>query len=110
MPRLPTTFRVANIPSSTPLAELKDALTSPMLIAERGAISIEATLAPSVTFGKDTALVTFSPQEPGYLEPLNKGADDVQVDTHLGDLSLDKMFYGLTQLYPTTPGARIEAE
>ena len=113
MSRRPTTFRITNIPSDTTLSALRNALQSCMLADERAAITVEATLSPSATVEEDdtaTALATFSPRTPSFLDPLAKGADDVQIETDLGDLSLDKMFYGLTQLYPTTPGARIVAE
>lgn len=112
MSRRPTTFRVGNIPSSATLPELKDALVNAMAVEECDAITIEATIAPATTHADDdtnTALVTFSPQAPKFLGPLCK-AEDVQIDTPLGDLSFDKTFYGLTQLYPTTPDKRIEAE
>jgi hypothetical protein len=113
MSRRPPTFRVTNIPSAATLNALQDALQSCLSADERAAIAIEATLSPSATVEEDdtaTALATFSPQTPSFLDPLAKGADNIQVKTDLGDLLLDRMFYGLTQLYPTTPGARIEAE
>jgi hypothetical protein len=44
------------------------------------------------------------------LDPLYDGEDEDLVETEVGELTIDKTFYGLTQLYPTPSSEKIKAE
>jgi hypothetical protein len=50
----------------------------------------EATIAPSYTVETKTALISFTPQVPAFLEPLIKdGQEDTQFVTKVGELNID---------------------
>jgi hypothetical protein len=110
-PRRPEVFRVGGIRCDATVEELKAALSARFLDNEKDT-KIEATITPPCDSTDDTnaGLVCFIPRAPAYLSPLNTGDDDLQIDTEVGELNLDKNFYGLTQLYPTPPGQTITAE
>lgn len=107
----PTMLRVTNIPRDATLESLFSALSCALLPDETD-ITIDATIVPSCSTEDqhNTALAKYFPRVPKYLEPLSLSCEDIQIETDLGDLTLDKTFYGLTQLYPTAPGERIIAE
>jgi hypothetical protein len=107
----PVMLRVTNIPQDACLENLLSALSCALLSDEKD-ITVEATIIPPCSTGDQhkAALARFSPRVPKYLEPLSLSCEDIQIETELGDLTLDKTFYGLTQLYPTPPGERIIAE
>ncbi|KAI5793361.1 hypothetical protein FPQ18DRAFT_167883 [Pyronema domesticum] len=107
----PTMLRVTNIPRDATLESLFSALSCALLPDETD-ITIDATIVPSCSTEDqhNTALAKYFPRVPKYLEPLSLSCEDIQIETDLGDLTLDKTFYGLTQLYPTAPGERIIAD
>ncbi|KAF8243658.1 hypothetical protein K440DRAFT_38426 [Wilcoxina mikolae CBS 423.85] len=103
--RRPSTFRVSNIPQDASLQDLQAAISGAFLPDEND-INIEATIAPSCNVEEDdvnTALVTFTPRAPKFVDPLSNDSEDIQIDTPLGDITFDKTLYGLTQLYDTSP-------
>jgi len=110
-PRRPETFRASGIRRSATIEDLVGALSAKFTDDETD-IKIEATIVPSsdMTDNTNTALLCFKPRVPWYLEPLHKGSEDAQIDTEVGELSFDKNFFGLTQLYPTPPRRKITAE
>jgi hypothetical protein len=105
----PEVFRVCGIQPQATKARLIEALSA---LSENVEIRIEATMVPSCesTNGTNIGLVVFIPKAPEYLDPLYDGEDDVLVETEVGELTIDKNFHGLTQLYPTQPGEKIRAE
>jgi hypothetical protein len=110
--RHPATFRVSNIPQDASVQDLQSAISGALLPDEND-ISAEASIVPSSNVEEDeinTALVTFFPRLPKFVEVLSNDFEDIQIDTPLGDLTFDKTFYGLTQLYATAPRERIVAE
>jgi hypothetical protein len=108
MPRRPEVFRVCGIQQKATEARLIAALSA--LSEEIG--TIEATIVPSCESTDDTnvGLVSFLPNAPEFLDPLFEGDDEVLVETEVGELTIDKNFHGLTQLYPTLAGKKIKAE
>lgn len=110
-PRRPEIFRVEGIQHQATVEDLITALSAKFSDDEKG-IKIEATIVLSCeTYNNtNTGLVCFIPKVPRYLAPLRESDDDIQIDTSVGDLCIDKHFYGLTQLYNTTPEEKIAAE
>ncbi|KAF8537806.1 hypothetical protein BDD12DRAFT_887012 [Trichophaea hybrida] len=92
--------------------KLRAALSAGFSEVERG-IKTEATIVPSCDSTDETkvALISFTPQIPAFLEPLMKdGLEDTQFVTKVGELNIDRRFFGLTQLYPTAQGEMILAD
>lgn len=107
-----TVFRVTGIPLSMTVDEL-GATFSSEFSSEDVALDIDETTLCLSCYDKrtQTALIQFTPHPPQALEGLAHH-DTYQLQLKLGgsgqDLSIDKDFYGLTQLYPTTEEAKAE--
>lgn len=102
-------FRVTGIPANATVADLKSRLlTSEVCTPDEIATIriVEMTLCPSC-YGPitQTALIRFS-QAPSYLQ----GVNQYQLQWDHWTLTIDQSFVGLTQLYRTPPGVKIEAE
>ncbi|KAF8242522.1 hypothetical protein K440DRAFT_565337, partial [Wilcoxina mikolae CBS 423.85] len=111
-PKRPDVFRVVGIHQEATKDALIAALCAEFLDHEKDII-IDATIVPSCdgTDDTNTGLVCFYPYTPRFLESLYEGREDVQIEkSEIGDLNIDKNFYGLTQLYPTIPGGKITAD
>ncbi|KAI5845839.1 hypothetical protein DFP73DRAFT_476894 [Morchella snyderi] len=98
-----TVFRVRGIPGELALGALEKNLAE----ADRnGNLKIKITIAPSCYDRTQTALVQFDPL-PSYLQDAGSAewdGYDMEVETEEGelfDITIDKDFFGLTQLYPT---------
>lgn len=101
-------YRVAGIPSDGTVDQLKVRLLDQTYCSsdERSAIEVHAALSPDCrTPGFQIAFVRFS-SVPDYLARAKEG----QILAGGWSLNIDSDFHGLTQLYPTTPGAKIRAE
>jgi hypothetical protein len=108
----PAVYRVVGIPRLVSHQRLLGELTAKFTAADAG-IEIDATIVPTCYSDDDTdvALVSFVPSAPHYLDSLRAGGDDdVAIATAIGELTFDRDFYGLTQLYRTIKGVPIAAE
>ncbi|KAF8534801.1 hypothetical protein BDD12DRAFT_858610 [Trichophaea hybrida] len=108
----PVVFRVQNIPTCIRKHELEIIIAKFFMGTEKD-IKIRLDMSPSCQ-GDDTqtALLEFSPRYPTFLDEVvngKKGAVTKEVDDDT-DISIDKNFYGLTQLYETTLGEKIQAD
>jgi hypothetical protein len=98
-----TVFRVRGIPEKVTLDALKRTLSR---VDGNEELKIKATIAPSCYDRTQTALVQFDPL-PSYLEDSSNvdwDSYDMEVETDAGelfDITIDKNFFGLTQLYLT---------
>lgn len=104
-------FRVEGIPDGTTLKDLQEQL----LNKEKTTAKIEwSTICPSCTrMGAQTALIQFVDNKfPSYLGNIPHGGYITSIkapDGHV-DVTIDKDFYGLTQLYPVKDATRVRAE
>ncbi|KAF8539829.1 hypothetical protein BDD12DRAFT_736122, partial [Trichophaea hybrida] len=103
-PSNPECVRVMGIQREVTMEDLIHALSAAFSNDEND-IEIDGSIMPpcDTTENTNVALVCFRPKAPRYLDPLYSGDEDIQIDTKVGELSFDKHFYGLTQLYPTPP-------
>jgi len=59
----------------------------------------------------NTGLISFMPNPPKHLEPFVRGdVNSTHLDMEHGEMLIDKIFHGLTQLYPTLPDQRVAIE
>ncbi|KAF8242491.1 hypothetical protein K440DRAFT_616892 [Wilcoxina mikolae CBS 423.85] len=109
----PEIYRVTGIPSTFTSATLKSALSERLPYEGEEYIQITANIVPSCVHNStNTALVSFIPHPPVYLDSLSNGTTEIYTlrTANYGALAIDKNMYGLTQLYTTTPGERIVAD
>ena len=114
-PKRPKTYRVTGIPLTLTTETLKAALSEHLPSKGEDYIQIKVDIVPSCDSKfTNTALVSFTPHPPTYLEPLSNGITDIftlyTVVAGYGALVIDMNMYGLTQLYATPPGEKIVAE
>jgi len=109
-------FRVRGIPDTTSREQLERAITEDFQDDEKE-IKTQLSITPScASDGSQTALLEFTPRHPQYLDdvvndPLGETSYMIEINPEAClDISIDMNFYGLTQLYPTTPGEKIVAE
>ncbi|RPB09223.1 hypothetical protein P167DRAFT_511146, partial [Morchella conica CCBAS932] len=96
-----TVFRVLGVPALVTITQLK--ITFSKEFGEDSAIDLKkSTLCPSC-FGDDTqvALIQFIAEPPRTLSTLQAG-HPYEMELEGDDITVDKDFYGLTQLYPTS--------
>ncbi|KAF8541785.1 hypothetical protein BDD12DRAFT_803410 [Trichophaea hybrida] len=108
-------FRVRGIPEITSREQLERAITEDFQDDE--AIKTQLSITPGcASDDSQTSLLEFTPRHPQYLDnvvndPSGEMTSMILIDDEAClDISIDRNFYGLTQLYPTTPGERIVAE
>ena len=103
-------IRIQNVPKDTSAEALEELLKQACTDEERSKIGIEVSLVPScsVRDGSQAAIVKLTPTLPGFLHDLGK--TDYQIKSPSSILNVDKNFFGLTQLYPTTGRTTITAE
>jgi len=107
-------FRVQNIPPSTSEEGLGEIIKGEFADDEND-IKIKLRISPSCHNGDaQTALLEFQPRHPKFLDRIAKdisgnNTHTIEVNDFI-DINIDRTFYGLTQLYPTTVGEKIQAE
>lgn len=96
-----TVFRVVGVPAPLTIAELQTAFCEEF--GDQATIDLKkSTLCPSCfSDGTQVALVQFTSEPPKELGTLKAG-QPYEMELEDGDISLDKDFFGLTQLYPTS--------
>jgi hypothetical protein len=119
----PEVFRIAGICRDATIESLTAVLSAQFPNDEKD-IKIEVTIVPSCDITDDTnaGIVCFiagirtaasmrtATTMPKFLNPLYEGDEDIQIETEIGVLSIDKHFHGPAQLYPTPSHKQISAE
>ena len=103
-------LRVQNINKDISATQIEALLKQFCSDRERLDLDIKVSLVPSCSIrdGSLSALVKINPTLPEFLQHLGKSDHQIKSDSTI--LNIDKNFFGLTQLYPTTDGRAIAAE
>ena len=111
-PGKPLSFRIQHLPSNFAFNELLEALRGLCEDGERPALQISGSISPSCyPPGFDqVAILQFSPEPPKFLKAVvadRTGSVEYQNVIGSSTISIDKNFFGLTQMFKPSEDAKV---